>query len=73
MVALEISLDLQLFLQEVGKLPVNVLDDGITAILFVDLVSESSCANHCQAQVHIALFELWSVWDTECTLVTCSC
>ena len=54
----QVSLDLEL-LREVGlKLLVDVLDNGATAVLLVDLVSKPSSAHNCQTQLHIALLQV---------------
>ena len=58
MVTLEVSFDLELLLEEVGELLINVLNDGLAAVLFVDLIPIASCAHHHQTQVHIALLQL---------------
>ncbi len=58
MKAPKIPFDLEFLFEEVGKLLVNVLNDGVAAILFVDLISIASRAHNCQAEVHIALLQL---------------
>ncbi len=58
MKAPEISFDLELLFEEVGKLLVNVLNDGVAAVLLVNLIPITSSAHDCQAEVYIALLQL---------------
>ena len=51
----QLSLDLQLLLEVGLELLVDVLQDGLAAVLLVDLVSIASRAHHGQPQPHVAL------------------
>lgn len=57
----QVSLDLEFFSQVGLKLLVDIFNDGATAVLLVNLVSKSSCAHHCQSQLHITLLQSYKL------------
>ena len=54
----QVSLDLELLCQVGLKLLVDVVDDGQSAVLLVDLITEPCCAHHGQSQPHIAFLQV---------------
>ena len=53
----KLSLDLQLFLDIGLELLVDVIQDGLAAVLLVDLVAVARRAHDSEAQLHIALLK----------------
>jgi len=54
----QLSLDLQLLLEVGLELLIDVFQNGLAAVLLVDLVAIAGRAHNSQSQLHVALLQL---------------